>query len=102
MKESKRVILVIGHEEPWETTLEQLERYEEVFVVARAVDDPSDHWVIDEARNRASARRRLQGTIDRLRAHGVRACGAIGDAGAAAARADALAMFAPDGDATFA
>jgi hypothetical protein len=102
MKESTRAILVIGHEEPRETALERLERYEEVFVVARAVDDPGDQWVVDEARNRASARRRLQGTIDRLRAHGVQARGAVGDAGAAAARADALAMFAPDGNATFA
>ena len=97
-----RAILVIGHEEPTDGTFEALERYDDVFVVARAVKDASERWVIDDDRNRASAGRRLERTIGRLRAHGVRAVGVVGDENAAAARADALALFPAGADAMFA
>jgi hypothetical protein len=99
---SHRAILVIGHEEPTEATFEELERYDEVFVVARAVHDASERWVIDDDRDRASAGGRLKRTIGRLRARGVRAVGVVGDENAAAARADALALFPASADATFA
>jgi phage protein D len=95
-------ILVIGQEDPIEATLAEVERYGEVFVVARAVHDAHEGWLVDDDRNRASARRRLERTLTRLRAHGVRAVGVVGDADARAAEADARALFSAGADATFA
>jgi hypothetical protein len=95
-----RAIIVVGREDPAETTFEEAEQYDEVFVVARAVDDRSDRWLIDDDRNRALARARLTRALSRLRAHGVRAFGAVGDENARAARDDARALF-PAAEAIF-
>ncbi len=91
--DSHRAIIVIGAEDPAEATFEEAERYDEVFVIARAVADPRDRWLIDDRRNRVRALARLTRALARLRAHGVRAFGAIGDENAAAARNDARALF---------
>ena len=91
--DSHRAIIVIGDEDPAEAAFEEAERYDEVFVIARAVADPRDRWLIDERRNRARALARLTRALARLRAHSVRAFGAIGDENAAAARNDARALF---------
>jgi hypothetical protein len=88
-----RAIIVLGAAEPAEATLVEAEQYDEVFVIARAVPDASDRWVIDGDRAAAAARTRLVSTLMRLRAHGVRALGAIGDQNATAARNDARALF---------
>ena len=88
-----RAIIVIGGDEPSESTFAEAEQYEEVFVIARAIPDPCERFVIDDERARAAARARLMHTLARLRAHGVRAHGAIGDESARAARSDAEAMF---------
>jgi hypothetical protein len=84
---------VIGRDDPAETTFEEAQRYDEVFVIARAVADPGDRWLIDDDRNRVRANDRLTRALARLRARGVRALGAIGDEDAAAARNDARALF---------
>ena len=92
-RNSHRAIIVMGGEDPAEATLVEAERYDEVFVIARAVADPHERWLTDEERNHARARARLNRVLTGLRAHGVRALGAIGDENAAAARDDARALF---------
>jgi hypothetical protein len=88
-----RAIIVIGRDDPTEATLMEAQRYDEVFVIARAVADPNDRWLIDDDRNDARANARLTRALARLRAHGVRALGTLGDEDAAAARTDARALF---------
>jgi hypothetical protein len=88
-----QAIIVIGAEEPAEATLVKAEQYDEVVVIARAVPDVRDRWVIDGDRAAAAARARLIRTLTRLRARGVRVLGAIGDPNATAARKDAHAIF---------
>jgi hypothetical protein len=88
-----RAIIVIGGEDPAEATFVEAQRYDEVFVLARAVADPDDRWLIDDDRNHARANARLTRALARLRALGVRALGAVGDENAAAARNDARALF---------
>lgn len=88
-----RAIIVIGAEEVTEATLAEAEHYDEVLVIARAVPDASDRWVVDGDRAETAARDRLARVLARLRARGVRAFGALGDENAAAARADASARF---------
>ena len=97
---SHRAIIVIGDEDPAEATFEEAERYDEVFVIARAVADPSDRWLIDDNRNQARALARLTRALARLRAHGVRAFGTVGDENAGAAQSDARALF-PAAEAIF-
>jgi hypothetical protein len=89
-----RAIIVIGDEDPAEATLEEAEPDDEVFVIARALADPRDRWLIDDDRNRARALTRLTPALARLRARGVRTFGTVGDENAAAARNDARALFA--------
>jgi hypothetical protein len=88
-----RAIIVIGAAEPTEATLAEAEHYDEVLVIARVVPDANDRWVIDGDRTETAARDRLARVLARLRAHGVRAFGALGDENATAARADARALF---------
>jgi hypothetical protein len=90
---SHQAIVVIGAEEPAEATLVEAEQYDEVFVLARAVPDAGDRWIIDGDRAAAAAHARLVRALTRLRAHGVRVFGAIGDPNATAARNDARALF---------
>lgn len=86
-------VIVIGAEDAAEATLAEAERYDEVFVLARAVPDTHDRWVIDGDRAEHAARARLARALTRLRAHGVRALGAVTDAPALAAGDDARALF---------
>jgi hypothetical protein len=67
-----RAIVVIGGEDLAEATLTEAEQYDEVLVIARAVPDASDHWLIDGDRAEAAARGRLVRALARLGAHGVR------------------------------
>ena len=88
-----RAIMVIGSEDPAEAVFREAARYDEVFVIARAVAPSSDRWVIDEDGARSLARARLRRTLARLRLRGVCALGAVGDENAAAARNDARTLF---------
>jgi hypothetical protein len=88
----RKAIIVIGSEDPAEGTIGRATEYDEVFVIARAVADPSERWLIDDAHARAQARARLTRTLARLRARGVHALGAVGDENAAAAHEDARAL----------
>lgn len=88
-----RAIIVVGAEEPTEAVLTDAAQYDEVFVLARAVPHAGDRWVIDGDRAETAASGRLARALARLRAHGVRAFGAIGDENEAAARHDARALF---------
>jgi DNA-binding LacI/PurR family transcriptional regulator len=88
-----RAIVIVGGEDPSDATLARAEQFDEVFVVARAVPDPAHRWIVDDDLSEESGRARLGRALARLRAHGVRASGVLGDAGAAAARADARALF---------
>ena len=96
-----RAIIVIGGEDPADAMLMDVQRYDEVFVLARAVVDPDDRWLIDDDRNHARAHARLTRALARLRTVGVRAFGMVGDENAAAARNDARAIF-PAAEAIFA
>ena len=89
----RRAIIVIGAEEPAEALLVDAERYDEVFVIARAVPDAGDRWVIDGRAVERAARGRLARVVARLKAHGVRAFGTVGDEKARAAGEDAHALF---------
>lgn len=89
----QRAIIVFGGEDAGEATLAAAERYDEVFIIARALPDANDHRVINGDRAENAARGRLTRALARLRAHGVRALGMIGDENAAAARADVRALF---------
>jgi hypothetical protein len=93
-RNAHRAIIVMGGEDPAEAAFVEAQRYDEVFVIARAVADPHERWLIDDDRNHARAQARLARALARLRAHGVRALGAIGDENAAAAQSDARALFA--------
>ena len=89
----RRAIIVIGAEEPAEALLVDAERYDEVFVIARAVPDAGDRWVIDGRAVERAASGRLARVVARLKAHGVRAFGTVGDENARAAGEDAHALF---------
>jgi hypothetical protein len=93
-RNAHRAIIVIGGEDPADAMFVEAQRYDEVFVIARAVADPRDRWLTDDDRNLARAHARLDRALVRLRANGVRALGGIGDENAAAARDDARALFA--------
>ncbi len=90
---SDRAIIIIGGEELSEATLARAAQFDEVFVVARAVPDPGDRWVVDDDHSEASGRARLRRATARLKARGVRAFGMLGDENQAAARADARALY---------
>ena len=87
-----RAIIVIGGEDPAEPTLMEAQRYDEVFVLARAVADPNDRWLVDDDRSHARANARLARALARLRTLGVRAFGMVGDENATAAQNDARAI----------
>ena len=95
-----RAIMVIGREEPGEAAFDRALRYDDVYVVARAVVDPSDRWVTDDDRDRASAYARLGRVLACLRMRGVHAAGEVGDPDAGAALSDARSRF-PDAGAVF-
>ena len=90
---TRSAVIVIGADDPSEATLAEAARYDEVFVLARTIPDPSDRWVVDDERAEAAARARLARVLAGLRARGVRAAGALGDEDAASARDDARAAF---------
>lgn len=85
-------VLVVGGDEPGKEVVARASRYDEVFVVGSATPARTSRFFVDEERAEASARRRLARVVERLRAEGVVARGAVGDPRPAAARRDALAL----------
>lgn len=98
----ERRILVIANETAGGATLrEEIVRRSagyssQVLVVSPALNSPLKHWVSDEDGARAAARRRLDESLQRLAAAGIRASGEVGDADPLQAIEDALRTFGAD------
>jgi GABA permease len=68
----------------------------DVLVVAPALSGRLAYWASDDARSRRAAEARLQRCLETLRAAGIEAEGAVGDADPLLALGDALALFPAD------
>ena len=68
----------------------------EVLVVTPALNSPLRHWTSDEDGARAAAGKRLDDSLEVMRAAGISVRGEIGDADPLQAIEDALRTFAPD------
>lgn len=73
-----------------------LSRDADVLVVAPALNTRLRHWMSDSDRAHHAAQQRLESTLARLRAAGVRATGSVGDADPLRAMEDAMRLFAAD------
>jgi len=71
-------------------------RPSDVLVVCPALNSPLKHWVSDEDKARAAARKRLATSLSCLREEGVHARGEVGDSDPVQAIEDALRTFGPD------
>ena len=92
-----RQILVIANETVESNVLRNvLPQSARVLIVAPALNSRLRHWVSDEDEARAAAEERLGRCLARLRADGVAAAGAVGDADPMQAIADALHAFDAD------
>jgi hypothetical protein len=67
-----------------------------VFIVAPALNTPLKTWVSDEDEARAAAQRRLELSLESMRAVGLHATGEIGDGDPLQAIEDSLRLFQPD------
>ena len=68
----------------------------EVLVVTPALNSPLKHWTSDEDGARAAAGKRLEESLETMRAAGMTVRGEVGDADPLQAIEDALRTFAPD------
>ena len=93
MSNTRSAILLLGRDGPSDETLQTVERFDEVFVVERAVPDPADRYLVDEDRAYADARRRLATVLARLHADAVEATGIVGDPDPESAVRDARVIF---------
>jgi hypothetical protein len=97
-----RRILVISNETITGTVLHEAIRFRaknvggEVLVVAPALNSRLRHWMSDVDAARRTAEERLEASLKRLAAAGIRARGEIGDGDPLQAIADALSVFAAD------
>ena len=73
-----------------------LSRDADVLVVAPALNSRIRHWMSDSDQAEAAARQRLDNTLWRLNAAGVRAEGRVGDADPLRAMEDAMRLFPAD------
>lgn len=100
--EGERRILVVANETVGGETLQECIRtraegvHEEVLVVCPALNSPVRHWASDEDPAREAAQRRLDASLERLRAGGINARGEVGDSEPLQAIEDALRTFGPD------
>jgi GABA permease len=100
--EDERRILVIANQTVGGPDLLDLLRSraegvrEEILVVAPALNDRLRTWTSDEDPARKEAQRRLDATLERLAAEGIRARGEIGDSDPLQAIEDALRTFGAD------
>jgi hypothetical protein len=67
-----------------------------VLVVTPALNSHIRHWASDEDNARLEAQKRLEASLDRLRAAGIDAKGEVGDAEPLQAMEDALRLFGAD------
>jgi len=101
-KGSERLILVIanetvGGERLRDAILSRSEGYDEqVLVVTPALNSHLRHWASDEDNARVEAQKRLDASLERLRAGGIDAKGEVGDAEPLQAMEDALRLFGAD------
>jgi hypothetical protein len=87
----------VGGRELQEAIRERSEgRPAEILVVAPALNSPLKHWVSDEDGARSAAQERLDASLGRLAAAGIRASGEVGDAQPLQAIEDALRTFRAD------
>ena len=99
---SERRILVIANETVGGERLRneihtRSEGYDEhVLVVTPALNSHLRHWASDEDNARLEAQKRLEASLDRLRAAGIDAKGEVGDAEPVQAMEDALRLFGAD------
>jgi nucleotide-binding universal stress UspA family protein len=92
-----RQILVIANETVESDVLRNvLPQSARALIVAPALNSRLRHWVSDEDEARAAAEERLGRCLARLRADGVAAAGAVGDADPMQAIEDALHAFDAD------
>ena len=101
-RENERRILVIANETVGgERLREEIRRRsegydEQVLVVSPALNSPLRHWASDEDNARVEAQKRLNASLERLRAGGIDAKGEVGDAEPLQAMEDALRLFGAD------
>jgi hypothetical protein len=99
---NERRILVIANETVGGERLRdeihsRSEGYDEhVLVVTPALNTHLRHWASDEDNARVEAQKRLDASLDRLRAAGIDAKGEVGDAEPVQAMEDALRLFGAD------
>jgi hypothetical protein len=99
---NERRILVIANETVGGERLRdeihsRSEGYDEhVLVVTPALNSHLRHWASDEDNARVEAQKRLDASLDRLRAAGIDAKGEVGDAEPVQAMEDALRLFGAD------
>jgi hypothetical protein len=98
----ERRILVIANETVGGRTLRDMIRQRsegvraEILVVTPALNSPLRHWASDEDDARAAAQERLDASLERLAAVGLRARGEVGDGDPLQAIEDALRTFGAD------
>ncbi len=95
----RRILLVAGDAADADSlprTMQARARGAQVLVVAPALNSRLRRWTSDEDGARAAAEARLRRCLARLREHGVRAEGVIGDADPLQAVADTLSAFPAD------
>jgi hypothetical protein len=68
----------------------------EILVVTPALNSPLRHWASDEDNARAAAQERLDASLAKLEATGLRARGEVGDSDPLQAIEDALRTFGAD------
>ncbi len=96
-----RILVVANETVGGRELLECLERKsasvdEKVLVVCPALNTPIRHWVSDEDQAREAAQRRLDASLESMRAAGIDVRGEIGDGDPLQAIEDAVRTFRPD------
>jgi hypothetical protein len=100
--ENERRILVVANETVGGERLRKeissrSQGYDEhVLVVTPALNSHLRHWASDEDNARVEAQKRLEASLERLRAGGIDAKGEVGDAEPLQAMEDALRLFGAD------
>jgi GABA permease len=97
----KHVLVIANETVAGQSLIEALERRKErdlLVTVIAPVNQPREGYVVYEDTRRASAGRRLEKTLETLRADGIKASGFVVDADPVAAVRDALAQLEPPVD----
>ena len=97
----RRILVIanetVGGERLRDEISSRSEGYDEhVLVVTPALNSHLRHWASDEDNARVEAQKRLEASLERLRAGGIDAKGEVGDAEPLQAMEDALRLFGAD------